>query len=399
MHDLMMTPQQLLSQSTRTPARPAAVAQVMEWHEANSISAEWEELSQSCVEPNPFLEPAFALSLAQHCAPERRPRFLTVREAAGERRLTGLFALERSGACSWNSPMIPLHSPLLRRGAVRPALSAAFTWLDENSASSGFLFTRLDARGPTCRAILIQALRNGLPVQEFSRHKRAALAPGEDGEAQQASGKRRKELARLLRRLQDKGAVTFSSARKPSDVRNAVERFLELEGAGWKGRKGTALVSNPMLSTFTRSALRRLADDNRCRIETMHFNGRPIAMGVVLVSQDHAAFWKIAFDENFAAYSPGVQLTLEIGRNLVRDPGVRLADSCAIPDHPMIDHLWRDRREMIDLFVGGRDPAAFEREVQIEYARRGLRRVAKSAYLTLTRRRPPVRGVPATGVE
>lgn len=131
----------------------------------------------------------------------------------------------------------------------------------------------------------------------------------------------------------------------------------------------------------------------------MHFNGKPIASAVVLVSQDHAAFWKIAFDEEFAAYSPGAQLTLEIGRNLVRDPGVRLADSCAIPDHPMIDHLWRDRREMIDLFVGGRDPAAFEREVQIEYAKRGLRRVAKNAYLTLTRRRPPVRGVPAAGVE
>lgn len=397
MHDVMMT--QVLPPPMGAPACPEAVARVLEWHEADSISAEWRELSQSCAEPNPFLEPAFALSLAQHCASERRPRFLEVRESAGERRLTGLFALDRSGACSWNSPFVPLHSPLLRRGVVRPALSAAFAWLAANSRNSGFLFSRLDARGPTCRAILIQALRNGLPVQEFNRHKRAALAPCEDGVAHQATGKRRKELARLLRRLQDKGEVSFSSATKPSDVRNAVERFLELEGAGWKGRRGTALVCNPMLSTFTRTALRRLADHSRCRIETMHFNGKPIATGVVLVSQDHAAFWKIAFDEEFAAYSPGAQLTLEIGRNLVRDHGVRLADSCAIPDHPMIDHLWRDRREMIDIFVGGRDPAVFEREVQMEYARRGLRRVAKSAYLTLTGRRPWVRGVPAAGVE
>jgi hypothetical protein len=34
-------------------------------------------------------------------------------------------------------------------------------------------------------------------------------------------------------------------------------------------------------------------------------------MGIVLRSRDRAFFWKIAYDEAFAAQSPGVQLALE----------------------------------------------------------------------------------------
>ena len=29
----------------------------------------------------------------------------------------------------------------------------------------------------------------------------------------------------------------------------------------------------------------------------------------------------------------------------------QFADSCATPDHPMIDHLWRDRLAMADLMI------------------------------------------------
>ena len=57
-----------------------------------------------------------------------------------------------------------------------------------------------------------------------------------------------------------------------------------------------------------------------------------------------------------------------------------------MPDHPMIDHLWTGRREIIDVLVGGGDLALFERAVQMEQARRSLRRIAKSAFLSLTGR-------------
>ena len=386
--ETIMAPPSMQLEAVKSVETQAAVASLLTWQEAEAISAEWEELGRAALEPNPFFEPAFALSLAQHGAIERRPRFLAVREATGQRRLIGLFILDCTGAASWKSPFIALGTPLLRQGCAQTALDAALAWLRfQGRRSAGFSHTRMDARGPTCRAILAHAVRNHLPVQEFDRRQRAAMVRDDEGVMREVAGKRRKELARLLRRLEEKGVVTFSTARSVPDVRNAVETFLALEGQGWKGERGTALVCNPFLATFTRAAMRRLAGLSRCRVETMKLDDKPIAIGLVLQSRDHAAFWKIAFDETYAAYSPGAQLTLAIARDFAKDAEVNVADSCAIPDHPMIDHLWVDRREIIDVFVGTGDLGLFQRAVQKEHARRNLRRIAKSAFLTLTGRR------------
>ena len=69
----------------------------------------------------------------------------------------------------------------------------------------------------------------------------------------------------------------------------------------------------------------------------------------MLRAGNRAFYWKTAYDERFAAYSPGVQATLDLSRRLERDPGLSLVDSCAVADHPMIDRAWRDRIELVDL--------------------------------------------------
>ena len=214
-------------------------------------------------------------------------RFLAIRETSGAQRLIGLFALDTGGAQSWKSPFVAFGSPLLRRGCAQEALDALLVWLRRQSKdAAGFYYGQMDARSATCRAVLAHAVRNNLPVQEFDRRQRAAMSRDEQGVMREVTGKRRKELARLLRRLQEKGEVSFKSATSIPDVRNAVETFLMLEGRGWKGERGTALVCNPVLATFTRTALRRMAGLSRCRIDMMLVDGKPVAMGLVLLSRD-----------------------------------------------------------------------------------------------------------------
>ena len=41
-------------------------------------------------------------------------------------------------------------------------------------------------------------------------------------------------------------------------------------------------------------------------------------------------------------------LALELTESLLADPTIGRVDSCATPDHPMIDHLWRDRLMLAD---------------------------------------------------
>jgi hypothetical protein len=181
------------------------------------------------------------------------------------------------------------------------------------------------------------------------------------------------------------GAVVVEVASTPAALRTAAEAFLALEGAGWKAGRG-ALLSDPALATFLRSATRQLAEDGLCRIVSLRLDGRPIAMTILFDSQNHSYCWKIAFDERFRAQAPGVQLIYEVTRLQLARPEIALTDSCAIANHPMIDRLWPDRVEICDLAVATR-ASAFRHACARETLRRGLRAAAKTAATRLLRRK------------
>jgi hypothetical protein len=56
--------------------------------------------------------------------------------------------------------------------------------------------------------------------------------------------------------------------------------------------------------------------------------------------------FKIAFDEDYARFSPGVLIQIENLRILAR-PDIGWMDSCAVADHSMINSLWGERRRMV----------------------------------------------------
>ncbi len=102
------------------------------------------------------------------------------------------------------------------------------------------------------------------------------------------------------------------------------------------------------IRAFMEQAVTGLARDGKARIARLIAAGRPIAALVTLQSGTTAWCWKIAYDESFARYSPGVQLLLETTQELLDDPNITRADSCATADHPMIDHVWRERLALAD---------------------------------------------------
>jgi hypothetical protein len=107
--------------------------------------------------------------------------------------------------------------------------------------------------------------------------------------------------------------------------------------------------------------------------------GRAIAALIVLRSGDSAWCWKIAYDEQHARASPGVQLMLQATKALLAETGLARVDSCAAPDHPMIDHIWRERLPLADRLVqpGPYGGAAFALTRALEDARTGAIAAAK----------------------
>ncbi len=360
----------------------------------------WGALADRALEPNVFLEPGFALPAIRHFPPAQRPAFLLVwrDEGAGRADLVGLCALRTrkttlglSMSTGWTHDQATLSAPLLDRDRAGDALALILDFLARRAVDwSGLLLQGVALDGPLMTLMAERGLRTAVVEQRVRTVLRRPEVAAGGGERQPAGSKQAKELRRQKRRLADDGAVAYRSARSVDDVRLATEQFLHLEARGWKGGRGTALLSDAGLAAFTRAMTRQLARSGRCRIDTLTIGGQPAAMGIVLQSGNRSFFWKTTYDEQWKRFSPGKQLADMMRQVQLSDPTVTVTDSCAVPDHPMIGHVWSDRMSVADLLVAGAGvaPARLQRAVRVVRFARTCRGVAKTAYGIVRRALP-----------
>lgn len=129
------------------------------------------------------------------------------------------------------------------------------------------------------------------------------------------SSGRRKELERKRRKLEQLGPVTFEVLAPTPDVfETPFREFVALEGAGWKGRNGTAIDQDPPALGFYDRYGRNLAGRGMLRLFFLRLNGRAVAAQYHI--QYGGKLWelKIAYDEAHGRHSPGALLTHEILR-------------------------------------------------------------------------------------
>ena len=118
----------------------------------------------------------------------------------------------------------------------------------------------------------------------------------------------RRELRRQARRLGEEMGAPLE-VRDVTDDPAMVERFMELEAAGWKGRRGTAFAQQPGHAALLPRALRRRsAPPAGSRCSRSAAGDRIAALKCNLLAGDEVFGFKIAFDESLSRFSPGVQL-------------------------------------------------------------------------------------------
>ena len=116
----------------------------------------------------------------------------------------------------------------------------------------------------------------------------------------------RKTHLKSFRKLEKLGKVTFSSVTEFDP--GFLDTFIELEGAGWKRRSGGAIVCDPTVERFYRTALKAAGEAGHFRSHCLALDGRPIAMDIGLIMNGRYYSPKIAYDESMAKYAPGQQL-------------------------------------------------------------------------------------------
>ena len=316
----------------------------------------WDDLAVAAAEPNVFAERWFVSAGTRHLAHGQGVRLLELWDDAELLAVLPLRIAARYGRLqvahveNWLHYHSFLGTPLMRAGRERAAWAAILKALDGADWPQGLLhFTGLVEDGPVHRGLVEAAAAMGRRCNSVHRIERALLqsdlSPA-DYYAATVRKKKRKELKRLEARLAELGSVTTRRLVDAVELEPWCDAFLRLERSGWKGRTGSALANSDATELFFRDAVAGAYAAQRLEIVRLDLGDRPLAMLVNFIAPPGAFSFKIAFDEEYARFSPGVLVQLENLAILTR-ANVAWMDSCAVEDHPMINSLWGERRPIV----------------------------------------------------
>lgn len=351
-----------LPTTARTSAELIAAASI------TSIAGEaWDDLAANASEPNSFYERWFVEASVRHLEIPDNLLFLLVHNSAGL--LIGLMPIQ-SGQTYGRTPFRAVENwlhynqfsgtPLVRAGHEVEFWEAAIAAFDVHWNDCDIAYLReIPSVGPVAKALFQTCSNFKRPSAVVHRYARALLESGETPDAYWASTvrkKKRKEIGRLENRLAEIGNVTTDQLRCSDGAPEWIDQFLALESSGWKSTDGAALAKEESTSAFFRDAVTAGLAQGRVELLRLKVGDQVIAMLVNFIAESGAYSFKIAYDEAYARYSPGILIEKA---NLARlsEPGFGWMDSCAVEDHPMINSLWKGRREI----------------VRIAFPRRGMR--------------------------
>ena len=357
---------------SRAPSTPRTIEQSVSfgeltcvpWREMLGETEAWNELAQRVAEPNPFYESWYLLpSLASFDDDDA----ISILRFARHGKLYGLMPIARESKYegwpiahirNWLHSNIFFGTPLVARGMETHFWRALFNWADDQTKLSLFLhLEEIALSGPvyeSLKSVLASDGRNWGVVEGKERALLASDLSAQDYLAQSLSSRTRKDLRRRARRLSEVGEVSFQWETGTDRIASWIDEFLTLEASGWKGEAASALACDTATKTLFRKSLTDAAKSQRLVRLSLRVNDKPIAMLSTFLTPPGAFGFKTAFDEDYARFSPGLLLECEYVNALQRY-NIDWCDSCAAPDHSVMNRMWQERRPLgrISISIGG----------------------------------------------
>ena len=247
---------------------------------------------------------------------------------------------------SWQTPLTPSGLP-----AVAPGAADAVNDMLAN-IECPILFRNLPDNHPVTAALLAHATHHHT-LHHWQRSGLHLDGTFDNWFTSNFDPKRRKEFKRLRNRLSEQGTFLVRKLAPDGEIDGFIKGFLALEQSGWKGKRGTAVAKIKNLPEALAAGLKAMHAHGRLRFWEFSVDGKVLASLFALVDGGEATLGKIAHDEAWGKFSPGVLIILEATQDLFAEEGLCLADSNAMPGHPMIDRIWRDRIPARDVLVAG----------------------------------------------
>ena len=139
-------------------------------------------------------------------------------------------------------------------------------------------------------------------------------------------GKTRQTWSRREKKLIQKLGARFHVLSTPEEVKQRIEEIFEVEASGWKGQKGSAMKQKSNTRQFYFDLIQSFSEKGWLRVFTMELGGKIIAFQITTLFNKRIFMHKIGYLTEYAKYSPGQALQLQILRWAFREPEVEKFD-------------------------------------------------------------------------
>lgn len=318
----------------------------------------WENLVKNATDENIFFEPSILIPALRYLNNEQAFILLVFADGVSkEQGLIGLFPLVYRNKYKglpiphlsiWQTQQCFLATPLIHKDYIQTCLELLFQWLEQTPQD--FLSFREFLDDSLFSKELDTFLKTKkYSIDEIEQYKRAFLQSNltKDQYLKQGiSSKRRKNLRNRTNALAKLGKVNISildQNHTRENVKQWIQDFLQLEQSGWKGKEGTALASNKKEKNYFIEITKNAALEKKLLMYKLTLDNKPIAMQSNFIAHDGAFAFKVAYDESYSKYSPGMLLELENLDYILSNSQIQWMDSCAMPNS-VVDNLWQERR-------------------------------------------------------
>lgn len=328
---------------------------------------DWEDLARRALIPNVYMHPAVALAAERHAG---RPVVVALvwRLSALRRVLVGAWLLgefaERRGVFkvldTALNRLVFAGTPVVDAEMASDVLDKLLDAIaDQPNLPGVIVASDLNADERLLPCLRDVLARRGSRAMVVGRRRRAVLTRRTDGGVPghpEASAKQRQGFRRRSRRLAEAGIEPVTLGRG-AEIADAFRAFLEIEASGWKGRKehsGWAIRLDPALEPFAAEMIDGLVRAGCASIEGLRQGERWIAFSIWLRSGSRAFGWKMAYDEAFASFGPGRQLSERVTATFLADPALASFDSCNGSETSFHAAIWPERLDLVDIVIDAR---------------------------------------------
>jgi CelD/BcsL family acetyltransferase involved in cellulose biosynthesis len=294
------------------------------------LTAEWQVLCAEGRSAQPFFQPEWIAAHVRAFVPDKQLTILTARRQGQLRAVlplvrerTSLHGVPVRKLRSLSNPHSCRFDVVAGRGDEKEAVCALWQALQQRDDWDVIELSDVPEEG-LGEQLLIEAANEGFPAGQWPMPaapylpfdlSAATTEERLDATFKQTSNKRRNDVRRLRRKLEEQAAVSVfcDEAATPTEL----AQFYALESAGWKGQQGTAIACDERLQQFYNELAQAKAARGRFLLYRMQAGEQTIAMQFCVTNEQTCYLLKPAYDESLRKYSPGHLLVAEVLPDLI----------------------------------------------------------------------------------